>query len=101
MQAALEKELEEVEGKAKVENPDGDKEMGGTDDKNDDGEDSDTGSEDLEAESSDDDDDEDEEEAGEGDEDVEMGEGEEKAATETHGKSENGAPAAKPEVMAH
>lgn len=103
MQAALEKELADEE--AKAENPEADKAMAGTDDKEDDDAASDNGSEDLEAESSDSDDDEDEDEGGEaeGDEDIEMGDGEEKPAQagETAGGGSNAPPSAKQAVMAH
>lgn len=96
MQAALERELAEVDQKAKQEG-NNDKAMAGTDDKDDDDAASDNGSEDLEAESSDEDEEDEEEDGGEGDEDVEMGEGDEKpaAATETNGTAH------KQEVMAH
>lgn len=100
MQAALERELDEEEAKAKTEENGTDKTMAGTDDKEEDDDASDNGSEDLEAESSEDDDEEEDEEGGEGDEDVEMGEGEDKPAAETTNGEAHAIPA-KQEVMAH
>lgn len=96
MQAALERELAEVDQKAKQEGND-DKAMAGTEEKDEEDAVSDTGSEDLEADSSEDDEEDEEEDGGEGDEDVEMGEGEEKVATAT----ETNGTAHKQEVMAH
>lgn len=96
MQEALEKELEEVETKAKAGNATGDQKMEGADEQDEDAA-SETGSEDLEADSSDDEEEEDEDEGEGADEDVEMGEGDEKAAT----KSATNGTVHKPEVMAH
>lgn len=101
MQAALEKELEEVEAGATKET-DGDAEMAGAETKKEDDEVSEAGSEDLEQESSDDDDDEEEEGEGEGDgdEDMEMAEGGEEKPAEGAQPQTNGEKG-KPEVMVH
>lgn len=97
MQEALEKELEEVETKAKSGDTVADQKMEGADEPDEDAA-SETGSEDLEADSSDDEEDEEDEEGEGADEDVEMGEGDEKAAA---AKPNTNGTTHKPEVMAH
>ena len=101
MQAALEKDLEDTEAKiANEKEPNGDSEMGGTEEAQVKEEDSDAGSEDLEAESSDDDE-EDEEEEGEGGEDSEMAEGEQKPDQPKANGEKAQYPAEQPEVKVH
>ena len=104
MQAALEKELEDIETGATNEvNNDGDAEMAGAEvAKKEDDEVSEAGSEDLEQESSDDDEEDEEEGEGEGDEDMEMADGDEKAveAKATNGEKKP-AEGKQPEVMVH
>ncbi|EXJ86435.1 histone chaperone ASF1 [Capronia epimyces CBS 606.96] len=101
LQAALEKELEEVET-ATQKAPNGDQEMTEEVSKPKDEEDdaSDVGSEDLEEESSESEDDEEEDEGADG-EDAEMVDGDEKPAASAGTNGEQKATEPQPEVMVH